>query len=80
MDLAPKGNERLQHHLRFLLRAYVVSWILAYLGVYRNEAVAHFLADGFLAGVHKMTAVWMLSGFIFVPIIAGYFLYRRALE
>ncbi|MEM8994267.1 MAG: hypothetical protein AAGF23_05690 [Acidobacteriota bacterium] len=80
MDLAPEGSERLQGHLRFLLRAYVVSWILAYLGVYRSEAVSTFLADSFMAGLHKMTAVWLLSFLIAMPMLAGYYLYQRALD
>ena len=80
MELQRQSNERLQHRLRFLLRACIVSWILAYLAVYRSEPVARFLADSFFAGMHKMAAVWILSGLILLPILGLYALYQRAME
>ena len=80
MQLDRQDNEPLQHRLRFLLRAFIVSWLLAYLAVYRSETAAGFLADSFFAGMHKMAAVWILSGLILLPILGLYALYQRAME
>jgi len=80
MQIERQRDESLPVRLKFILRAFIVSWILAYLAVYRSEPIARFLADSFFAGMHKMAVVWMLAFFILAPILGLHALYRRAMR